>query len=77
MFGIQAGIKVHHRLKGSQTTVEEEQQQLELGVGGTVRQALLKNTQTLPRHVLIPYTHKQVFTNRFPESLKKKKKKVE
>lgn len=53
MLGIQAGIKVNYRLKGSQVTVEEQQQQFELGVGGTVRQTLLQDTQTLPHHVLV------------------------
>lgn len=57
MLGVQAGVKVHHRLEGSQATVEEQQQELELGVRGTVRQTLLQETQTLPRHVFIPYIH--------------------
>lgn len=62
MLGIQAGVKVHYRLKGSQVTVEEQEQQLELGVGGTVRQTLLEETQTLPHHVLVPYnTHSSTF----------------
>lgn len=63
VLGIQAGVKVHHRLKGSQVTVEEQQQQLELSVGGTVRQTLLQEPQTLPRHVLIPckHTHRNMF----------------
>lgn len=55
VLGIQAGVKVHHRLEGSQVTVEEQQQQLELGVGGAVRQTLLQDAQTLPHHVLVPY----------------------
>lgn len=53
MLGIQAGVKIHHGLKGSQATVEEQEQQLELSVGGTVRESLLQETQTLPHHVLI------------------------
>lgn len=53
MLGIQAGIKVNYRLKGSQVTVEEQQQQFELGVGGTVRETLLQDTQTLPHHALV------------------------
>lgn len=56
VLGVQAGVKVHHRLEGSQVTVEEQQQQLELGVGGTVRQTLLEDAQALPHHVLIPYS---------------------
>lgn len=59
VLGVQAGIKIHDRLEGSQATVEEQQQQLELGVGGTVRQTLLQDAQRLPHHVLVPYdTHR-------------------
>ena len=61
VLGVQAGIKIHDRLEGSQATVEEQQQQLELGVGGTVRQTLLQDAQRLPHHVLVPYdTHRTV-----------------
>lgn len=55
VLGVQAGVKIHDRLEGSQATVEEQQQQLELGVGGTVRQTLLQDAQRLPHHVLVPY----------------------
>lgn len=54
VLGVQAGVKVHDRLEGSQATVEEQQQQLELSVGGTVRQTLLQDAQRLPHHVLVP-----------------------
>lgn len=55
VLGVQAGVKVYNRLKGSKVTVEEQQQQFELSIGGTVRQTLLKDTQTLPHHVFIPF----------------------
>lgn len=55
VLGVQAGVKVHDRLEGSQTTVEEQQQKLELSVGGTVRQTLLQDAQRLPHHVLVPW----------------------
>lgn len=58
MLGIQAGIKVYYRLKGSQVTVKEQQQQFQLGIGGTVRQTLLEGAQTLPHHALVPCTTK-------------------
>lgn len=54
VFGVQVVIKIYHGLEGSQVTVEEQQQQFELSVGGTVRQTVLENGQRLPRRVLVP-----------------------
>lgn len=36
VFGVQAGVKVYDGLEGSQTAVEEQEQQLELRIRGTV-----------------------------------------
>ena len=55
VLGVQAGVEVHHGFEGSQVTVEEEQEQLELGVGGWVGQPLLQQADTLPRHGLLPW----------------------
>lgn len=37
VFGVQVVIKIYDGLEGSQVTVEEQQKQFELSVGGTVR----------------------------------------
>lgn len=55
VLGIQAGIKVNHRLEGPEVAVEEQQQQFELSVGGAVRQTLLQEPQALKHHGLVTY----------------------
>lgn len=55
VLGIKVVIQIHNGLEGSQLTVEEQQQQLELSIGGTVRQTILENAQRLPYRVLVPW----------------------
>ena len=55
VLGVQAGVEVHHGFEGSQVAVEEEQKQLELGVGGRVGQPLLEQADSLPGHGLLPW----------------------
>lgn len=54
VLGVQVVIKIHDGFEGSEVTVEEQQQQLELSVGGTVRQTVQEHAQRLPRRVLVP-----------------------
>lgn len=54
VFGVQVVIKIHDGLEGSQVTVEEQQQQFELSVGGTARQTVLEDAKRLPHRVLVP-----------------------
>lgn len=54
VFGVQVVIKIHDGFEGSKVTVEEQQQQFELSVGGTVRQTVQEDAQGLPRRVLVP-----------------------
>lgn len=67
MLGIQAGIQVDYRLEGSEMAVEQQQQQLELSVRGTVRKTLLQEPQALKHHCLVPcnqHAHSQTARRR-------------
>lgn len=55
VLGVQVVIKIHDGFEGSKVTVEQQQQQFELSVGGTVRQTVQEYAQRLPRRVLVPY----------------------
>ena len=54
MLGVQVVIKIHDRFEGSEVTVQEQQQQFELSVRGTVRQTVQECAQRLPHRVLVP-----------------------
>lgn len=54
VLGVQVVIKIHHGFEGSKVTVEEQQQEFELSIGGTVRQTVQEDAQRLPRRVLVP-----------------------
>lgn len=54
VLGVQVVIKIHDGFEGSKVTVEEQQQQFELSVGGTVRQTVQEYAQCLPRRILVP-----------------------
>ena len=55
VLGVEAGVEVHHGFERPQVAVEEEQEQLELGVGGRVGQTLLQQADALPGHGLLPW----------------------
>lgn len=59
VLGVQVVIKIHDGLESSQAAVEEQQQQLELSVGGAVGQAVLEDAQRLPHRVLVPCNAQQ------------------